>query len=868
MSTERWERIREAFAAAVGREADEREEILARLRRQDPDLASEVEALLRADAEAGDFLETPPPVPPEILAHGSPDFAAGDRIGPYRVLRELGRGGMGRVYLAERADGEFEKRVAVKVLRPGRDVDELAPRFLAERQILASLEHPGIAGLLDGGRSEDGRPYLVMEFIDGVSITAYCDEQRLTVKERIALFARVCGAVGHAHRNLLVHRDLKPSNILVTESGQPKLLDFGIAKLLEGSDLPGRPPPTRTGRHLMTPERASPEQARGDPVTPASDVYQLGFLLYELLAGVRPYRLDGRSPAEVERTVCEHRPEPPSERVEKLRGSEGEDRDRAARIARERSIRPGGLQAKLSGDLDTIIAMCLRKTADRRYASALGLGEDLERWLAGRPISARADSWRYRASRFVRRHKRAVAAVAGFAILLVAVAVLSVRYAVTTARQAEVIAVERDRARTEASRAEQVTGFMVDLFENALPGAERRDTLSVRTVLQRADARIDAGLAEQPAVRAALLTALGRIQYGLGAVDRGKRRAAEALALRREIHDPPHPDLVESLRQLATLEREGFHFAAADTLYREALAMQRELPREDSLQRASMLQGWAAALRNLDRADTAVVVMRDAVALRRSLQGKSHRDYLRALGRLAYALRGTGELGESERLYREALAGQRALGDSARSDLAETLNDLAVLLDVDRGEHEAAERMFREAIAIHRELYGEAHQMTLMYMTNLSGALLAQDEYDEAEAISRESVALAREAYSDSSWQVGAEFGELGYMLEHAGRYAAAADAFRTERAIFAADLGPEHLWTAVAEHSLGGALLLSGRTEAGQRLLDSSLSVLEGRPRRVRTLVNSDNLTTLIEHLRTHGDTVRAARYEAFLRR
>jgi len=868
VSSERWERIREAFAAVAGRGADEREEILARLRREDPELASEVEALLRADAEAGDFLETPPPIPTEILARGSSNFAPGDRIGPYRVLRELGRGGMGRVYLAERADGEYEKRVAVKVLRPGRDADDLAPRFLAERQILASLEHPGIARLLDGGTAEDGRPYLVMQFIEGDAITAYCDGQRLTVEERIALFVEVCRAVGHAHRNLLVHRDLKPSNILVAESGQPKLLDFGIAKLLEGSDLSGRSPPTRTGRHLMTPERASPEQARGDPVTPASDVYQLGLLLYELLAGVRPYRLDGRSPAEVERTVCDHRPEPPSERVEELQSAGGEDRDRVERIARERSARPRGLRAKLAGDLDTIVATALRKTPERRYASALRLADDLERWLSGRPVSARDDSWRYRASRFVRRHRRAVAAVAGFAILLAAVAVLSVRYAVTTARQADVIAEQRDRARIEASRAEQVTGFMVNLFESALPGAERRDTLSVRTILQRADARIDPALADQPAVRAALLTALGRIQYGLGAVDRGKRRAAEALALRREIHEAPHPDLVESLHQLATLEREGFHFAAADTLYREALAMQRELPRADSLQRASMLQGWAAALRNLGRADTAVVLMRDAVALHRRIQGEGHRDHLRALGRLAYALRGTGALDESERLYREVMAGQRALGDSARGDLAETLNRLAVLLDDDRGEHEDAERLYREAIAIHRELYGEAHQTTLMYMSNLSGALLGQGEYDEAEAISRESVALAREVHPDSSWQVGAEYGELGYMLVHAGRYAAAADAFRTERAIFATDLGPEHLWTAVAEHSLGAALLLSGRTDVGRRLLDHSFSVLEERPRRVSTLLNSDNLAALTEHLRGHGDTLRAARYEAFLRR
>lgn len=425
MSDERWERVREAFDQAVEAGPDERADLLARLRREDPELTAEVEALLEADAEAGDFLETPPPVPAGLLARGPPDLlsrgpadllsreppdllsrepadlAADEPVGPYRVLRELGRGGMGAVYLAERADGAFEQRVAIKVLRRGRDAGDLAARFLAERQILASMKHPGIARLLDGGTAADGRPYLVMEYVEGEPITDWCEARGLTVEERIELFVRVCRAVGHAHHKLLVHRDLKSSNILVTESGQPKLLDFGIAKLLEGSELPGSSPPTRTGRHLMTPECASPEQVRGDPVTTASDVYQLGLLLYDLLAGVPPYRLAGRSPAEVERIVCETRPPPPSERVD------------------------GPLRRKLAGDLDTIVSVALRKTPERRYDSADRLADDLERWLEGRPVSARADSRLYRASRFVRRHRVGMAAAAVVVVLLAALAVLS-----------------------------------------------------------------------------------------------------------------------------------------------------------------------------------------------------------------------------------------------------------------------------------------------------------------------------------------------------------------------------------------------------------------------------------------------------------
>ncbi len=330
--------------------------------------------------------------------------AVGIRVGPYEVLRELGRGGMGVVYLAARADEQFRKRVAIKVIKTGPDEEGVIRRFRRERQILASLDHPNVARLLDGGATGDGRPYFVMEYIEGHPLHEYCDRHRLSIVDRLKVFQQVCSAVAYAHRNLIVHRDLKPSNIIVTADGIPRLLDFGIAKLLN-PELSAETP-TVTGLAL-TPEYASPEQARGDVVTTASDVYSLGVLLYELLTGHRPYRLKTRLPMEVLKAVCEQEPERPSTIVRQAEDTT--DGSRAVVItpegvSRARDLTPDRLGRRLRGDLDNIVLMALRKEPLRRYASAEALSEDLRRYLEGLPVKARKGTSAYRAGKYVKRH--------------------------------------------------------------------------------------------------------------------------------------------------------------------------------------------------------------------------------------------------------------------------------------------------------------------------------------------------------------------------------------------------------------------------------------------------------------------------------
>ncbi|MGH9754179.1 MAG: protein kinase domain-containing protein [Blastocatellia bacterium] len=394
MTLEEWRRAKEVFDAAWELEPRARESYLAAACRGEDSVRAEVERMLAALAQNGDFLEDPLLFGAALLPAGE---QAGRLVGRYRLVREIGRGGMGSVYLAVRADEIYDQEVAVKLVWPGPDAAGIEQRFRQERRILAALNHPNIARLLDGGATEDGWPYLVMEYVDGVPITQYCEDRKLSITERLKLFRSVCAAVAHAHQHLVIHRDLKPPNILVTEDGDIKLLDFGIAKLLTSETGAASGLLTRTGLHLLTPEYASPEQARGDEVTTASDVYSLGVLLYELLTSHRPYQFNSPAFGEIARVICEEEPERPSARMKTADQS---------------------LSRSLKGDLDQIALKSLRKEPEHRYQSAAQLSDDIQRHLDGEPVIARPATLRYRAAKFVKRHKAFAPAAAIFLLAL------------------------------------------------------------------------------------------------------------------------------------------------------------------------------------------------------------------------------------------------------------------------------------------------------------------------------------------------------------------------------------------------------------------------------------------------------------------
>ena len=489
----------------------------------------------------------------------------GDRIGPYRVLRSLGCGGMGEVYLAERADAQFEQQVAIKVVHGGALAVDMHSRLKLERQILAQLDHPNIAHLLDGGELPDGSAYIVMEYVDGVAIDVFCDLTHLDITARLKLFQTVCAAVHYAHQNLIVHRDLKPSNILVTAAGVPKLLDFGIAKLLDER---------RASRHtlaltqadirIMTPDHASPEQVRGQAITTSSDVYVLGVLLYKLLCGSGPFFISSVRLSEIERAICEKDPLPPSQMVG------GEESPESISVAQARASTARRLKRGLAGDLDNIVLMAMRKEPERRYGSAQQLAGDIQRYLDGKPVIARRDTVSYRASKFVKRHWLPVSAAAAATFMIVA-------FSVTTYVQSVRIAAERDRveqqrevAEHERARAEEVSSFLVNLFKLSDPGENRGNRVTAREILDSGAKRLQAGLQDQPATKAALLSTVGGVYDSLGQFRDALPLLDEALQLQAQSHESSRLD---TLLELGRARIGAGNLPAAEAPLQEALRL-------------------------------------------------------------------------------------------------------------------------------------------------------------------------------------------------------------------------------------------------------------------------------------------------------
>jgi tetratricopeptide (TPR) repeat protein len=727
------------------------------------------------------------------------------RIGPYRLVRELGQGGMGVVHLAERND-QFHQRVAVKIVRHGLESPEMLERFLAERQILASLSHTNIARLLDGGLTDDGRPYLVLEYVDGEPIDAYCRRLGLSSQDRVRLFLQVTRAVHYAHRNLIVHRDLKPNNILVTADGQAKLLDFGIAKILDASALPlsGPAPQTRTGLWVMTPEYASPEQVRGEPVTTATDVYGLGLVLYEILTGEKAQTVTSLAPAALDRAICET--EPPR---------------------------------RLSGDLDRIVAMALRKEPERRYASAERLGDDLARYLDGEPVAARGESLVYVARKFVVRHRWAVAST-------IAVVGLLIGWAGTATVKEAAVRRALDEAQVEAAKAEQVTAFLTGLFEASDPAAARGDSLTARELLERGLSRVDS-LAPQPLVQAEVLGVIGKVYQNLGQHGRARPLLERSLAIRTAELGQAHPDVAESHRRLGNVIRAEGDYEAAAAELRHALAIHRQGDSAQALAVATDLHDLASVLTEQGKLDEAERMFEEALSIRRRELGAEHFDvseslaglgwlssergdypaserYYReslemrrrllpaihpemafAMHNLATTLERLGRYDDAERLHREALDVRRRVFGAEHPSVATGLNNLGIVL-LRKGDFPASSAMFREALAMRRKLLGEDHPSTLITMNNLGAALTRGGDQAGAEAILRQAVEAQRRREGPESPSLATSLANLATVQTRLGKFAEAEANFRTALAMEEKTHGSEH--PAIASTTMGLGML------------------------------------------------------------
>src|SRR5450432_2529157 len=485
----RWQQIQSLFQQTVEMTAAERISHLDKYCGDDSGLRGSVQSLLALDGTREDALLSAVGAAAESLLDDHRDRLIGTRVGPYRVASILGHGGMSTVYRGERDDSQYTQVVAIKVLQHATVHPRLRSRLHSERHILATLDHGSIARLIDSGDLDDGTPYLVMEYVDGESIDSYCDSRTLFVRERLELFLSVCGAVHYAHRNLVVHRDIKASNIYVTDEGNPKLLDFGIAKLLAPENLSHTLPVTRLQERILTPENAAPEQVHGRPITTATDIYALGVLLYQLLTGRSPYRLLSYSQLQLERAICMDDPARPSQVViAKLKGESDADR---SRISDRRGLSPQRLRTRLSGDLDAIVGMAMRKEPDKRYPSVEALADDLRRHLLGQPVRARHGDWRYSSAKFLRRNLLAVLATGAVFVGLAAIAGM-------TAWQNHRIGIARDATAQERDRAQQVSAFLVDVFSGSDPYHVQDKVLTAKDLLDSGAEKIRSNTSLQP----------------------------------------------------------------------------------------------------------------------------------------------------------------------------------------------------------------------------------------------------------------------------------------------------------------------------------------------------------------------------------
>ncbi len=808
MPANTWNELTRLFAEARALKGDDRVVFLAGVRRGDPSLADRLESLLGADDEE-DFIADAIGGQVESILTQATDHWVGTRLGPWILREEIGRGGMGGVYLAERADQAFDQRVAIKLLAHMLGSAESVARFIRERQILAHLSHPNICQLLDGGATDNGVPYLVMELVEGRPIHAYCDENRLTIDERLALFDQVCAAVDHAHRNLIVHRDIKPSNILVTADGVPKLLDFGIAKLLDSSAPDASGALTRQDLRVMTPEYASPEQVRGEPITVASDVYSLGVLLYELLCGRHPLRGTAGTPLELERAVCETEPRRPSMAINAPADTgTGITEELPDVVAFNRRSSVSELSAALSGDLDNIVLMAMRKEPRRRYASASDLAGDIGRHRAGLPVSAHPASWPYVASKFVRRNR--VAVFGSVAVVLLLAGVISFYTFQVTA--------ERDRAQIEAAKAAQVSSLLMDLFETANPNTSLGEAITARSLLDQGALRIR-NLDSQPEIQAAMEEVMGTAYRGLGLFDQSAPLLEQSLETRRRELGPGHPDTLKTQALRARLLIATGDYGDAESMYRQGLALSRESQGDGSPLTASMLHGLGASLSSQARYEEAEEALTEALAIQERLGSYSDETMAEILQELGLVLDMTGRSEEAIEVLGESIRLHKASRGESHPAYLQAASELGWAY-ISVGDLAAAELTFSEVLEVSRRVYGESHPDTVGTVAALGTVAYDRGDYASAERLYRESLEGFRAVLGDEHPEVAIGSNNLGTTLENLGRLQEAEQYYRLGLENNFAIYGPDHVETATSLSNIGLFLMRGGQMEeAGEKI-------------------------------------------------
>jgi serine/threonine protein kinase/Flp pilus assembly protein TadD len=810
----------------------EREVLLDRECGGDADLRALVDELLEADETPDhDVLDADRLPWHHLLETGVGNGEEpGEWVGPYRLLKEAGRGGMATVYLAEREVGSARQRVALKLVRRGIDTDEALGRFAHETRVLASLEHPNIARFHDAGVSDDGRPFLVMEFIEGRPITRHCDEERLSIADRLELFRTVCEAVQFAHQRLVVHRDIKPSNVLVTGGGEVRLVDFGIAKLLvDEPDVAA--PRTRTGLRVLTPEYAAPEQLRGQSISTATDVYALGLVLYEVLTGYRARVAAGEAPA-TRPPTSEFEPVAPSTAVRR-----GEAKAGTTLTAGARRTTADRLVRRLRGDLDRITLKALETDPARRYSSAREFGEDIERHLKGLPIRARPDTLTYRVRTYSRRHRVGVAVAVTAVVSLISFG----------AFHATRITRERDVAQFEAEKARTTTQFLQRLLGDAYPSVALGDTFSMGDLLARAVARVDS-LSGEVEVQAELLRTLGDVYREQGRFDEALPLLERAVAIHQETGTPTSRAAGQALDALGHLYYERGEYEAALRTHRRSLETFRELYAPDDSLVLFALNNVATAASALENYDEALEQYRTILALHARLFSDTSQLVHVTRNNVAQLYHSRGDFEAAVREFQEALRLRRIALPPDHPSLALTMNNLGTSLER-LGRLEEAEAIHRETLDMFRRVYGPDHHRVGLSAYNLARVLREMGRYDEAESLFRLTLSIDRTTYGDDHLEIAIDLRGLGLLLVEAGDCDGAIGVLRESDAVFARNdvpLTQRHRMTARA--NLASCLSGSDRHAEAEELLRAGLAAAASNPAETDSAAVRESIDGLVE--------------------
>lgn len=857
MNLEEFQKVKTIFEKALELEVDKRNDFINSECKNNEELKREVLSLLNVYDETSEFLEVSPNImdPLEDISSFKDSFI-GKRISNYVIEDVAGVGGMGIVYKGRRDDKEFEQLVAIKILKHHLNSEYALKRFKIERQTLAKLQHPNIARLLDGGTTDEGLPYLVMEYIDGVSLIDYCDSKNLNIKQRLELFKLVCGAIQYAHQNLIVHRDIKPGNVLVDKEGRPKLLDFGIAKLIDEDISEDRTQLTKPGMWHLTPEYSSPEQIKGETVTTKSDIYSLGILLYQLLTGHQPYKITSASPIALSKLITEGSVLKPSDKfqtTEEITLFDGSIKQITPKsVSLARNEKPEKIYHHLKGDIDNIILKAIHKDPARRYESVEQFSEDIRRHLIGLPVIARSDTVGYRLTKFIQRHKVGFASSIIFILFLIGSAIM-------IAWQANIAADERDKAQIEAQKSEEVNSFLQRMLSSVDPSELGRD-VKVYDILDKASKDIETSFKDQPEVEASIRSTIGNTYVNLGEYDKAKPFLDKALEINQKVYGPESEQVAFNIHDFALYYDWVGEYKIADSLYNKSIKILRKVLKQPTKRFADALNNYGIIKMYFEKYDEAEKLFTEAIDIALSAYGEKNTTTATFMNNLALNYTDAGNLDEAEKYYKKSMKILIELLGENRPEIGTIYNNLAYL-SVLKKNYKMAEDYLIKSYNLKRTLKGEDHSDVGLALNNLGVINFRMGNYNKAEQYLIDAITQYRKSFDDNHPRVALSQYWLGKVYLETGRLKKSEEYLKSSLTTRIKKLPEENkdIWRSKTE--LGICLLKQKKYKEAEKLLLPALKYYKAN-----FFSDTEQLTRLYENIiklyQSTGDLEKSGEY------